>query len=95
MISASAVMIALIVAFIGGFYLGLSLIIAGTIVIRRSQRRKLGVGLRIWGYIVAIPCFCIGVIIGTIVVLIPCLVGIVLALIICSFVKQKNTSGTD
>lgn len=83
--------IAFIVAMIGLVYIGLGLIVAGTIFIRRKQRERLGTCLRIWGYIVAIPAFIIGFLIGTIFVLIPTIFGILGAIVTCKiFAKPKS-----
>lgn len=82
---------------------GLCFIVAGTILIARTQLRGLGVGLRIFGYIVAIPAFVLGDMMFGLMVrkelsFIPSVIGVVVAIIICRLLgkpKNKNTSGTD
>lgn len=72
-------------------FIGLGLFVAGTIFMRRMQRKRLGTCLRILGYIVSIPAFIIGFPIGTIFVLIPTIFGIICAIFVCKiFARPKE-----
>lgn len=74
---------------------GLSLIAAGTILVARTQLRGLGVGLRIFGYIVAIPAFVLGDMMFGLMVrkdlsFIYSIIAVAVAVIICKlFAKPK------
>lgn len=79
-----------IAAMVGLVYIGLGLIIAGTIIMNRTQRRNLGVCLRVWGYIIAIPAFIIGFMFGTIFVFLPTLFGVIGAIVTCRLLGKPK-----
>ena len=86
----AAIFAAIVAAVIGGFVLGVIFIIIGTFIIgtlmiRKSSRRKLGVGLRIFGYLAAVPAFILGVLLTGIIALFADLFTILIAIIVVRF----------
>ena len=80
-----AVFAVIAAAVIGVFVLGVIFIIIGTLLIRKSSRRKLGVGLRIFGYLAAIPAFILGVLLTGFIALFADLFTILIAIIFFRF----------
>ena len=81
----AAIFAAIVAAVIGGFVLGVIFIIIGTLMIRKSSRRKLSVGLRIFGYLAAVPAFILGVLLTGIIALFADLFTILIAIIVVRF----------
>ena len=81
----AAIFAAIVAAVIGGFVFGVIFIIIGTLLMRKTSRRKLGVGLRIFGYIAAIPAFILGVLLTGFIALFADLFTILIAIIVFRF----------
>ena len=78
----AAIFAVIAAAVIGVFVLGVIFIIIGTLMIKKSSRRKLGVGLRIFGYLAAIPAFILGVLLTGPIALFADLFAVLIATIV-------------
>ncbi len=93
----AAIFAAIVAAVIGVFVLGVIFIIIGTLMIKKSSRRKLGVGLRIFGYLAAIPAFILGVLLTGFIALFADLFTILIAIIVFRFLCRAipNNKGDN
>lgn len=78
----AAIFAAIAAAVIGGFVFGVIFIIIGTLLMRKSSHRKLGVGLRIFDYLSAIPAFILGVLLTGPIALFADLFAVLIATIV-------------